>query len=259
MKLSIGLSYAPQDSPKYQKYREAIEKASEASGNEVDVVNLYENPNRIQDVDGIVFTGGADVAPERYGKQNEAHLCTEIDESRDRIEFELAARSEELELPILGICRGAQLLNIYRGGTLITDLEHFGGANHKKVDPSTDSRHLVKVDPTSMLKKILRESEGEINSAHHQAIERLGADLQISARALSDGTVEAIEWADPKGRPFFLAVQWHPERMEYSERFSHPLFESFVWEVAAHKLLRSRMGSLKESRERSERQEEQQG
>lgn len=256
MKLIVGISYAPQENAKTVNYVRALHRAAEQQGIELETIDLYTHQSEIENVDAILFTGGSDIAPERYGKQSELSLCGEIDEQRDRIEFELADRAEERELPTLGICRGAQLLNVRRGGTLVTDLQHFGGIDHKKVDAETDNRHHVKVTPGTSIKRILRQSEGEVNSAHHQAVERLGEGLIASARAEEDGTIEAIELADPKGHPFFLAVQWHPERMNYDENFSHLIFESFIAEAAAHKMLRSRMGSLKDSRERAERRQE---
>jgi len=243
MNLTIGLSYAPENNPKYNRYREAIEKAAQALEYDVEVIDLSDNPKRITDIDGVIFTGGADIQPARYGKQAEENLCNEIDETRDQTEFDLAVAMEKEGIPALGICRGLQLLNVHRGGTLLTDIETFGGQNHKKVD-GEDTRHHVKVAPGSYLSKILKSREGETNSAHHQAVERPGDGLTVSARATGDGTVEALEWADATGKPFFLAVQWHPERMGYDERFAGRLFETFLWEVAAHKTLKQRVGPL---------------
>lgn len=243
MKLTIGFSYAPYDNEKYRKYWTAVQSAAKVLEYDIEIVDLYGEPSRIADVDGVIFTGGVDVDPARYGKQEETKLCQEIDERRDQIEFELATKAEERTLPILGICRGMQLLNVHRGGTLITDIKAFGGAEHTKID-GNDRRHHVKVSPGSQLRRTVGVAEGEINSAHHQGVERPGEGLTISARSEGDGTAEALEWQDATGKPFFLAVQWHPERMEYEERFSGRLFESFLWEVGAHKLLIDRMGKL---------------
>jgi putative glutamine amidotransferase len=245
MKLVIGLSFTDWKNPKSLNYKRAIEKAAERIGNEVEVVSLSENPERMKDVDGVLFTGGSDVAPSRYGKANELHLCEEIDEKRDHEEFLIADEVEKRELPVLGICRGAQLLNVHKGGTLVTDVEHFGGQCHKKLDAVRDRRHNIDVTPGSLIARILRKTEGEVNSAHHQAIERIGDGLQATARATDDGTVEAIEYADPTDRPFFLAVQWHPERMDFDEPFAGQLLETFIWETAAYKLLKHRMEGVK--------------
>jgi putative glutamine amidotransferase len=254
MKLTVGLSYAPHDNEKYRKYWTAVERAAQALEYEVEIVDLASSASRIADVDGVIFTGGADVDPARYGKQEEARLCQEIDERRDQIEFELATKAEERSLPVLGICRGMQLLNVHRGGTLVTDITAFGGADHTKID-GQDRRHTVRITPGSQLRRTLGVSDGEINSAHHQGVERPGEGLTISARSEGDGVAEALEWQDATGKPYLLAVQWHPERMEYDERFSGRLFESFLWEVGAHKLLRERIGQLT-SRAPQEPQEE---
>lgn len=242
MKLTIGLSYAPADNPKFDFYRNALRQAAKALDYEIELIDLAAH-SHAEGLDGIVFTGGADVDPARYGKQSETHLCNEIDEMRDQNEFRIAEHAEELGTPVLGICRGLQLLNIQRGGTLITDIESFGGTSHRKQD-GYDSRHRVNLEPGSYLRRVLGEGEGEVNSAHHQGVERIGEGLIASARAESDGTIEALEWADPSGKPFFLAIQWHPERMEFNEQFAGRIFETFLWEAAANKLLVSRTGVL---------------
>ncbi|MDP4198422.1 MAG: gamma-glutamyl-gamma-aminobutyrate hydrolase family protein [Bacteroidota bacterium] len=239
MMLTIGLSYAPESNEKYNFYRDAIRAAAGRLEEDVTLIDLSAHPNRLGECDGVLFTGGADIDPARYGKQAEEQLCKDIDDARDQAEFDLASNVEEKRIPTLGICRGLQLLNVHRGGTLVTDIETFGGRSHSKLD-GYDQRHRVKVEPGSYLSGILRTREGEINSAHHQAAERPGDGLLVTARAEEDGTIEALEWADPTGKPFFLAVQWHPERMDFSERFAGQVFESFLWEVAAHKALRAR-------------------
>lgn len=241
MKLRIGLSYAPSDNPKTKNYINALIKAGESTGNEVEVVDLYSSPSDIDAIDAVVFTGGADIAPERFGKGEERSQCGEINEARDNSEFLTAKQAEEKNLPVLGICRGLQLLNVVRGGTLLTDIQNAGGVDHKKINETTDNRHSIKITSGSHLYKILRKLDGDVNSAHHQAIDRLGEGLMASSKDERDGTIESIEWEDPSGKPYMLAVQWHPERMNYDDAFAGPLFESFLWEVAAHKLLRDRM------------------
>ncbi len=247
MKLTIGISFVPEGKAVYGNYRNAIQKAAAAGGYEVEFVDAWRDPSCVAMLDGILFTGGADIDPLRYGKDSERNLCgDDIDVKRDSAEFAIAKAAEENGLPTLGICRGTQLLNVYHGGTLVTDIASFGGRNHKKID-GEDNHHQVNIAAGSHLRKVVGESAGEINSAHHQAVDTLGEGLVASARAAEDATIEAVEWADPTGKPFFLAVQWHPERMDYESKFAGRLFDTFLWEVAAHKTLKHRMGKKAEA------------
>jgi putative glutamine amidotransferase len=240
MKLHIGLSYAPESNPKSQKYSDALRKAGEVLNHEILISDLSTHPELIFDIDGIVFTGGVDVDPMRYNKPELCIQCEEIDDARDSNEFQLAKKADELELPIFGICRGLQLLNVYYGGSLISDLETAGKSSHKKID-GKDRRHNVHLEPGKLVKKISRITDGNVTSAHHQAIDELAPGMTISAKSSADDVIEAIEWNDQSGKPYFLAVQWHPERMQYDEPLSGALFESFLWEVAAQKMLSGRM------------------
>ena len=114
-------------------------------------------------------------------------------------------------LPVLGVCRGLQLINVTCGGSLVQDLGADGDATHENTS-GVDKQHPVKIVAASLLAGSRGQDGGVTNSAHHQAIDQLGEGLMINCHA-ADGTIEGIEWADPKGRPFLLAVQWHPERM----------------------------------------------
>lgn len=241
MNITIGLSYAPPDIPKYNKYVEALEHAAKTLGHEVEVINLSQTPEQIDNVDGILFTGGADVDPKYYNKPELLPLCNDIpDEARDTNEFAFAKKADERNLPILGICRGLQLLNVHYGGTLIADLEHSGLPSHSKVD-GHDRPHEVTIEPGTLLMKITRETDGGVASAHHQAIDAVAPGMQVSSRSSGDNVIEAIEWKDPEKKPYFLAVQWHPERMDLESPLSRPLFENFIENVAMSKLLRGRM------------------
>ncbi len=240
MILHIGLSYAPKSNPKYGKYAEALQKAVEAIGHTVSVSDLSENPDLIKEIDGIVFTGGADVEPSLYGKPELRSQCDEIDADRDKNEFSFAKSADEIGLPILGICRGLQLLNVHYGGTLIADLETTGKPPHSKIE-GKDRRHEVHLEPGKLVRKVARVSDGSVTSAHHQAIDQLAPGMVVGAKSCDDDIIEAIEWNDQSARPYFLAVQWHPERMEYDEPLSGSIFESFLWEVAAQKMLSARI------------------
>lgn len=118
----------------------------------------------------------------------------------------------EKNKPILGICRGMQLINCKLKGNLINDLETVRNVNHKKFNNGADREHHVIVNKNTLLSQIIEKSEGEVNSSHHQAIDRLGEGLMVSSKS-PDGIIEGIELSDKTNSSFFLGIQWHPERM----------------------------------------------
>jgi putative glutamine amidotransferase len=184
-------------------------------------------------LDGVLLSGGPDLDPENYGAQPHAELGpTEPD--LDRFELDVARRADAREMPILAICRGTQALNIVRGGDLHQHIpDRSEQIAHRQTTPGDQPSHTVEVVPGTRLATLLQrggtsgshalqESIG-VNSFHHQAIERLGDGLAISARA-DDGTIEAVE--DPR-RPFLIGVQWHAETLVHRP-FEAALFEGFV-------------------------------
>jgi gamma-glutamyl-gamma-aminobutyrate hydrolase PuuD len=163
-------------------------------------------------LDGLVLTGGGDIDPARYGAA--PHLRTGPPSAeRDQAELDLLAAALAAGLPVLGICRGLQLLNIAQGGTLhqhLADLGPAGDAGHTP-QPGTFGRHLVRVAEGSVLAGILPPDRPlSVPTAHHQAIDRLGVGLTATAWA-ADGIIEAAELTGGEHHPFVLAVQWHPE------------------------------------------------
>lgn len=166
-------------------------------------------PQLLQGLDGLVLTGGRDYDPAIYGAPR--HSATRLmDPRRNSFDLALARAAIAKGLPILGICAGAQLINIALGGTLIqhvpgvvgTTITHGWGGGPEPF-------HKVEVMAESLLARILGQGSLEVNSSHHQAVDRLGDGLRIVARA-PDRIVEAVEGT---GRSFLLGVQWHPERM----------------------------------------------
>jgi len=162
-------------------------------------------------LDGLVLTGGGDIDPASYGAARHPRTGPASAE-RDRAELDLLAAALAAGLPVLGICRGLQLLNIARGGTLH---QHLGdlpaGDRGHTPQPGTFGSHPVQVAAGSMLAGILRADRPfAVPTAHHQAIDRLGAGLTATAWA-ADGIIEAAELAGGDHHPFVLAVQWHPE------------------------------------------------
>lgn len=175
---------------------------------------------------GICLSGGPDLDPKAYGAEANPHLGPTVPDL-DRFELAIASSADMRAVPILAICRGTQALNIVRGGTLVQHLPDLHPAatriEHRQSIPGREPSHPIRIDPASRLAGTLEASELGVNSFHHQAIDRLGADLVATAWA-SDGTIEAVE--DPE-RKFLIGVQWHAELLvERPEEES--LFRSFV-------------------------------
>lgn len=158
-------------------------------------------------LDGLLLTGGGDVDPGRYGAQPDPHT-SRVSGPRDAAELELLNAAVAAGKPVLGVCRGMQLLNVARGGTLCQHLP--ADAGHYP-EPGIFGSHPVKVAPGTRLAGILGAdgSAVDVPTAHHQSIDRLGDGLVATAWA-EDGVIEAVE-RDDDGDPFLLAVQWHPE------------------------------------------------
>jgi putative glutamine amidotransferase len=183
-------------------------------------------------LDGLLLTGGDDVAPARYGEP--AHpSVVEAEPGRDEFEMALIAAARARALPLFAICRGIQVLNVACGGTLVQDIpsEVAGALTHNLPCPPHQSftlAHEVWIEKDSLLSRLMRERLGdadtvEVNSRHHQAVKRIANGFVVSATA-PDGVIEAIE--DP-ALPFCIGVQWHPENFFRTGEF-RPLFEGFL-------------------------------
>jgi putative glutamine amidotransferase len=169
-----------------------------------DVAALMENAA------GLILTGGGDIASELYGEEPTADLL-EVDPDRDTMEMRALELALERGLPILGVCRGMQVLNVYFGGTLYQDLpSQYGDAtDHEQSGPWGEHQHEVRLTDGSLLHGILGVFEPlRTNSYHHQAVKDLGAGLTCTARS-EDGLIEGIE---ATGHDWVVGVQWHPER-----------------------------------------------
>jgi putative glutamine amidotransferase len=162
-------------------------------------------------LDGLLLSGGGDIDPARYGAAPRA-APRGFDEARDRTEVHLARWAIEAGVPVLGICRGAQVLNVAQGGTLIQDIasECPGAVDHdgRKRRPDTIA-HRARLQSDSLLAGVAGDDDLEVNSAHHQAVLALAPSWRAVAWA-EDGIIEALELHD---HPFALGVQWHPERL----------------------------------------------
>jgi putative glutamine amidotransferase len=188
---------------------------------------LVAEPDEVLDLlDGLMLAGGADIDPASYGAQPHPTTAGAVPE-RDAFEIALARRALERDLPLLGICRGLQIMNIAGGGTLHQHLpELLGHEDHRRVLGTFDGAdHAVALEPGSLAARAAGELLHATKSHHHQGIDRLGEGLVITGRAEMDDFPEAIEAPE---RRFALGVQWHPEADEQSR-----LIAALVEEAAA--------------------------
>jgi putative glutamine amidotransferase len=207
----------------------------------VEVVRLSAGDDNLSEVgrlDGLVLSGGVDIHPSLYGGSMEYEKGPKDGWQLERDEFEKAAlkKAWSLGLPVFGVCRGLQLINVCTGGTLVQDLGSIGDEVHQNKGV-IDMEHGVFIEKNSLLGSIALKG-GTINSAHHQSIDELGEGLRVNCVA-EDGTIEGIEWAEPVGKPFMLAVQWHPERM-FTNGFEdvwlyRDLRDRFIMEIRKNK------------------------
>lgn len=187
-------------------------------------------------VDGLLFTGGNDIDPAVYGEQMDGTEVLGISENRDITELQLARWALSDDLPVLGICRGQQLLNVAAGGTLYQDIP--SDLPQSKVDHRgstyTDDRglftHKVNLEPACGLAGIFGENEIMVNSLHHQGVKRVGSGLKVVGTA-PDGMPEALEGPDHR---WLYTVQWHPEELWRKQSAASKLFKAFVEAAASH-------------------------
>jgi putative glutamine amidotransferase len=205
-------------------YVESVRRA----GGEPHVLDVNVPP-QIDQLDGMLFTGGGDIDPARYNESR--HPKTEpADAARDGFELDLAKKALSKDLPVFGVCRGLQIMNVAAGGTLIQDIasQLTGPVEHRIQTPLYAIAHEVWITKGSRLSALMEEQLGEsevlqVNSRHHQAVGQVAAGFNVTATA-PDGVIEAIERPDAR---FCLAVQWHPENFWRTGEF-RPLFEEFV-------------------------------
>ncbi|MFL5899532.1 MAG: gamma-glutamyl-gamma-aminobutyrate hydrolase family protein [Solirubrobacterales bacterium] len=167
----------------------------------------------LERIDALILAGGADVDPANYGA--ESHPETKGTwPDRDRFELALARRALERDMPVLGICRGMQLLNVALGGTLVQHLPDVGGSEAHRTVAGTFSKHHIRLDPDSLACTAAGLGSFVVWSHHHQGVDELGEGLKVSGWSLDDELVEAIELP---GKRFALGVIWHPEEDEHSK------------------------------------------
>lgn len=207
-------------------YVRAIEKAGA-----LPIILPYVKADEVNEVldllSGLLLSGGGDFPPELYGAAPHPAIQRMIPE-RDNFEFALARSALERPMPILGVCRGMQLLNVVAGGTIYSHtLDELPNViDHRDGTPLDQTVHEAHLEPNTQLWRFCGEpsSSFPVNSYHHQAIKQLAPGFVVSARA-DDGVIEAIEAPD---RPFVIGVQWHPEAMYESEPACRRLIDNFA-------------------------------
>ena len=227
--IAVTPSYHSKEQITYVKY--TYLKALKAAGAIPFTISLYSEGEDLKQIlsmaDGFLFTGGPDIHPFHYNQEGHKN-CGEICDERDRLELSLLPLAMKTGKPVLGICRGIQLLNVALGGTLWQDIDSqvsspFPLAHSQTFDYRLPS-HTVTVNPDSLLSSVLDCCEIKVNSMHHQAIRDLAPGLKAAGYS-EDGIIEAVEHP---GCPFFLGVQWHPEYMWETQPAMARMFHAFV-------------------------------
>jgi putative glutamine amidotransferase len=201
----------------------------------VQTIDLYQLPistavQRLAECSGLLLTGGEDVWPGRYGKLSDTLRCTEMNPHRDSLDMALIGKALELGMPVVGVCRGHQILNVYLGGSLIIDIPgDIGVQTVHQCDDYLNCFHSVKVIKNTALANLCLCDSAMVTTNHHQAVDHLSPMLTANAVA-GDNLIEGIEWRQPEGKSFLLGVQWHPERMDQSNPLSLRVAEAFIFQ-----------------------------
>jgi putative glutamine amidotransferase len=224
--VAVTLGYDLPRNPGQLGVRGAILETLAAAGASLRLVSALDHvafdDTFLDELDGLVLPGGPDPHPSRWGEP--VHPATVIDEARDGLEYDLLAACLRRRIPVLGVCRGLQLVNVALGGTLVQDLP-FAPLDHRGQADRTVLAHELRMLPGSRMAEISQTTELRVNTAHHQGIGRLGDGLVASGWA-EDGCVEAIEWcADDY---WLVAVQYHPEDLHPADPAHLRLFTTFL-------------------------------
>jgi gamma-glutamyl-gamma-aminobutyrate hydrolase PuuD len=229
----IGITISGQKN--LQWYADYFARIREHGGEPV-ALDPTSDPGRVVDeIDGLLLSGGADVSPALYGET--PHPTVKSRPALDEMEAPLARLALDRGLPVLGICRGHQLLNVVYGGRLVQHIESGEHESHADAPGNTSRWHAARIDPESYLGRLVGKTDVEVNSRHHQGVlpEMVAPGLVATAWS-PDGLVEGLERREPGG--FVVSVQWHPERPEERDNFNPvfaPLFAAFVQAATAAK------------------------
>ncbi len=229
--LKIGISKA---SPNYVNWLKRSDPG-------IQTVDLYLMPiaTAVQELslcNGLLLTGGEDVWPGWYGRESDTLRCTEMNTHRDSLDMALIAKALGLKMPVVGVCRGHQILNVFLGGTLIIDIPgDFGKQIVHQCDDYLKCFHEVEIKKSSLLQNISLCRSARVTSNHHQAVHQLSPMLIANASS-EDNLIEGIEWQNPKDKSFLLGVQWHPERMDQANPLSSRIAGEFLLQAATYSI-----------------------
>jgi putative glutamine amidotransferase len=216
--VSLRAALTFREPKKAEVYADALRQA----GIEPVLISPQE-PQALGQIRGLVLSGGTDVNPARYG-QVAREGNEPPDDERDELETALLQEALDRDLPVLAICRGMQLFNVAHGGSLIQHLENSAVHRVRDMDPALPV-HQIMVETGSHLAGILGAGRHAVNSRHHQAVDRVGSGLVVTARSTPDGVIEAMERPD---RSFALAVQLHPEDQVRQDSEQRKLFAALA-------------------------------
>ena len=225
--MSIVIAMPQMGTDLFRKYMKSkYVKSLERAGASVKWIELDDTEKAITEAlacDGLLLPGGADIEPSLYGRKRE-EKCGKPNEHRDKYEFMIYDAFVKTTKPILCICRGFQLLNVINSGTLHQDISEIKKCSHSDFHKRAKAIHNVTITKNTKLSEIFGKSQVGVNSLHHQAVEKVGNNLIISAVS-EDGFVEALELSN---HPFCIGVQWHPEHMSKKDSLQQSLFDKFV-------------------------------
>lgn len=222
----IGITtYGRNELGQFHVYAAYVEAVRRAGGIPILLPPGEPQPDRlIERIDGLVFTGGGDIHPERYSGDFHPAIY-KIDHERDEFELELARRAVQAEVAVLGICRGMQVLSVASGAQLMPHVpDAFGTSVLHREEQLLPTRHPVELLPQSQLAQIIGKAQVDVVSWHHQAVTTVPPGWQVAARA-PDGLIEAVEHGD---HPWAIALQWHPEMSAAEDPLQQRIFEAFV-------------------------------
>jgi putative glutamine amidotransferase len=214
--MNIGLTYTGSEE-KHNNYINWLKQGNEA----VHIITLSaetkENKGNIKDCDALVLSGGIDIHPGYYNSDNFVYpnMPQQFYEKRDAYERGIFADAQKRKIPVLGICRGLQLINCILGGTLQQDLAGKNSIHKAIVDEKKkqfDKAHGLHIAPFTLLAETAGTERAVTNSAHHQCVNAIASELMVNCVS-DDNVIEGLEWKDKTGKPFLFCIQWHPERM----------------------------------------------